>query len=1031
LLNKQPEDRPGSAGEVKRLLASPEVLDQDTAPDEEVSVLKRIGRGRLVGRTHELENARSLWNRVLSHQGQMLLVSGEPGIGKTRLVREITTQVQISGGTALTGACYAEGGVPYTPFAQILRRAIEIWQDEIQDMPDFVLVDLLSLLPDLQTRFPDLKLELKFDDPKAEQHRLFENLVLFFTTLSERKPLLLVIEDLHWADSGTLHLLRYLARNTRRSRIMLTSTFRDVIPVEAQVFQEMLLDLRREGLADQLRLPRLNREQSEEMLGNLFAEEITPEFLDGMYDETEGNPFYIEEVCKALVDSGTLYYQDGRWHRPSVEELGIPQNVRVAIESRIRVLPANTQETLQLSAVLGRQFDLETLTYASDLEEDTIIEALELAERAQLIEYIREDGKNSYTFAHTLIPTTLVESTRASKRRKLHLQAATAMETYHPEDFEALAHHYHLAGEIEKAADYYLKAGDRARSLYAHQEAISSYKQALDILEKTGDLERAARTQMKLGLTYHHAFDFKSSRQAYQAGFIIWQQLAGGEPADLPAPQTLRVSTIQPGGLSPGTAIDHPSAVIQDQLFSGLVEVSPDMSIVPDVASSWEVLDNGRKYIFHLRSDVKWSDGVQVTAFDFEYAWKRALNPSRRYIAAKILHDIQGASEYSLGETDDPDQLGISTIDKFTLAVQLDGPNSYFPYILATIPMYPVPKHVVEVHGESWTDLDKIVTNGAFTLVDQKHSQFMILERNPTYHGRFTGNVNRIECSMPTSHDISLLKEYENGELDICTHLPPGEWARARQRYAEEYLTGPWLSLDFIGFDVSRPPFNNKQVRQAFCLAVDKEMLAGVTLQGYVFPATGGMVPPGMPGHSPAIGLPYDPERARHLLAKSGYSNSSDFPRIDCLVRDDPSHDLIWEYLEAQWLEIMGVEINWEEVSIENFPEKMGQGNPHMWLAGWWGDYPDPDDFLRVQWWTSAAWRNEAYNRLVETARRAMDQEERMRMYQQADRLLVEETPLLPLCYGRFNMLVKPWVRRFPTSPQKWWFWKDVIIEAH
>jgi ABC-type oligopeptide transport system substrate-binding subunit len=767
------------------------------------------------------------------------------------------------------------------------------------------------------------------------------------------------------------------------------------------------------------------------MLGNLFAEEITPEFLDGMYDETEGNPFYIEEVCKALVDSGKLYYRDGRWHRPSMEELGIPQNVRVAIQSRIRVLPTNTQETLRLSAVLGRQFDLDTLTSACEMDEYTLIEALELAEKAQLIEHISEDRTASYTFAHALIPATLVESTRASKRRKLHLRAATAMETYHPDDFEALANHYHLAGEIEKAAEYHLKAGDRARGLYACQEAISSYKQVLEILEKTGDLERAARTQMKLGLTFHHAFDFKSSRQAYQAGFIIWQQLAGGEPADLPAPQTLRVSTIQPGCLSPGTAIDHPSVVIQDQLFSGLVEVSPDMSIVPDVASSWEVLDNGRKYVFHLRSDVKWSDGVQVTAFDFEYAWKRALILSRRYIAVKILHDIQGASAYSLGETDNPDQLGISAIDQFTLAVQLEGPTSYFPYLLATVHMYPVPKHVVEVHGESWTDLDKIVTNGAFRLVDLKHSQFMILERNPTYHGRFTGNINRIECSMPTSPDISLLKEYENGELDICTHLPPSEWARARQRYAEEYLAGPWLSIDFIGFDVSRPPFDNQQVRQAFCLAIDKEMLAGVTLQGYVFPATGGMVPPGMPGHSPAIGLPYDPERARHLLAKSGYSNSRDFPQITCLVRDDPGHHLMREHLEAQWLEVLGVEINWEEVTIENFPEKMNLVKPHIWMVGWWGDYPDPDDFLRVNWWTPAGWNNEAFNRLVEAARRARDQEERMRMYQQADRILVEDASMLPLCYGRFNMFVKPWVRRYPTSPLIWWFWKDVIIEPH
>jgi len=1036
LLNKQPDDRPGSAGEVNRLLESPEVLDQDAAPDEEVSVLKRIGRGRLVGRRHELENARSLWSRVLSYQGQMIFISGEPGIGKTRLVREFTTQVQISGGTVLTGACYAEGGVPYTPFAQILRRAIEIWQDEVPGLPDFVQADLFSLLPDLQTRFPDLKPELKFDDPKAEQHRLFENLTLFFTTLSERKSLLLVIEDIHWADSGTLHLLRHLARNTRRARIMLASTFRDVIPVEAEVFQEMLLDLRKEGLADHLRLPRLDREQSEEMLGNLFAEEITPEFLDGMYDETEGNPFYIEEVCKALVDSGTLYYQDGRWHRPSVEQLGIPQNVRVAIQSRIRVLPTNTQETLRLSAVLGREFDIETLTYASDLDKDTIIEALELAERAQLIEYKREDGSKSYTFAHALIPTTLVEGTRASKRRKLHLRAATAMETYHPEDFEALANHYHLAEKIEKAADYYLKAGDRARGLYAHQEAIRSYKQALKILEKTGDLERAARTQMKLGLTFHHAFDFKSSRQAYQAGFIIWQRMADvkRKAPDYPpsAPHALRLTAVEPSTIGLGLAMDFPAQLMFDNLFSGLVKVSPDLGVVPDVAQSWEVLDGGRKYVFQLRNDVLWSDGVQVTAHDFEYTWKRTLNPINEQRWYVFLFDIKNAMPYYRGEISDPGLVGVRALDKFTLAVEMEGPTSYFPYLMANIASYPMPQHVLEIHGDDWVKLDNIVTNGPFRLGTWKRGESLVLERNPTYHGRFTGNLDRVECTFLSGQPSVLLQRYEQDNLDICSGLPLVELSSARQRFAGEYASGPWMSTDFIGFNVRQPPFNDQRVRRAFAMATDREMLTDVILRGYAFPATGGFIPQGMPGYSPSISIPYNPERARQLLAEAGYKDGRGFPTINCLARDDPGHDLACEYLQAHWLENLGVEINWKPIKWANFYDMISEGTPHMWMAGFYADYPDPDDVLRINWWIGyTGWQNEAYKTLVEGARRVMDQDERMSMYQQADKILVEEAPFLPLWYGRFHMLVKPWVKKFYTSPMKWWSWKDIVIEAH
>jgi hypothetical protein len=193
----------------------------------------------------------------------------------------------------------------------------------------------------------------------------------------------------------------------------------------------------------------------------LFDEEITPEFLDGIYRETEGNPFFVEEVSKALVESGELWYEDGRWHRPSMEELGIPQSVRVAIQSRVRVLPVEAQEMLCLAAILGREFDFDTLAEASELGEDTLIDALESAERAQLIEELSGKRGGAFAFAHALFASTLVETTRTLQRRRRHRRAAAAVEARHPDDFEALAHHYTQAGEAEKAADYLLEAGNR------------------------------------------------------------------------------------------------------------------------------------------------------------------------------------------------------------------------------------------------------------------------------------------------------------------------------------------------------------------------------------------------------------------------------------------------------------------------------------------------------------------------------------------------------------------------------------------
>lgn len=1058
LLNKDPAERPASANEVLERLEAPDLLDQPIVHTDQLTRLKRIGRSRLVGRTRELGEARALWDLALAGQGQVLLVSGEAGVGKTRLARELTTQVQVLGGRVLVGACYAEGGSPYAPFAQILSRALEASSDgglvsqteestaglrhpassqRTEVVPEFVLAGLLTLVPALRLNYPDLKPEPPLDDPRAEQYRLFGNLSIFFAALSDRTPLLLVLEDLHWADSGSLALLRHLARHAQGRRLMILATHREVGPDQAAAFQETMLDLGRERLAGRLRLGRLNREHTEEMLAALLAEEITPEFLDGIYGETEGNPFYVEEVCKALVESGKLYYQNGRWDRPSIKALGIPQSVQVAIQSRVRVLPTDTQDVLRLAAVLGRQFDFDTLAQAcgeaptSYQGEGDLIEALEISEQAQLIEEIGGEDGGTFSFVHALIPATLAESTRTLQRRRLHGWAANAIETQRPDDLEALAHHYSQAGEAEKAADYLLQAGDRARRLYALQEAAEYYRQALVLLKKAGDLERAARTQMKLGLTYHNAFDFKAAREAYQEGFDFWQRVAHAESVDLPAPHALRVTAIEPATLSPGKGMELPSAVIIDQLFSGLVEVSPEMGVVPDVAHSWQVLDGGRKYVFHLRNDVFWSDGIQVTAHDFEYACRRTLDPARHWKAASLLFDIQGARAYHHGELADPEQVGVHALDELTLAVALEGPSSYFPFILAFSPMFAVPRHVVQLLGEGWADGDSIVTNGPFRLVAWERGESIVLERNPTYHGHFTGNLQRVECSFVSGEPGRLLQMYGEDRLDICADLPPALMSRARHQFAGEYISGPRLSIDLIGFDVSRPPFDDRRVRQAFALATDRETLADVTLRGYAFPATGGLVPPGMAGHSPGIGLPHDPEAARQLLAEAGYPGGHGFPDLACIARDDPGHGHMCEYLQAQWRENLGVEMSWEEIEWARFPGRMDESVPHMWMVGYWADYPDPDDYLRIMWWLPSGWLHPVYDQLVEDARRAVDQVERMKLYAQADRILIEEVSILPLTYARFHVLVKPWVRKYLTPPLRWWFWRDVVLEPH
>jgi predicted ATPase len=475
LMSKDPRARPASAAETLKLLARSDLLNPAAKDEREVLVLDRIVRGRFVGREQELSEARSLWNKAEAGEGQTLLISGEPGVGKTRLMRELSTHVEVSGGRTLIGACYAEGGAPYAPFAQILRRALH---RNGHGVPEFVIADLLDVAPELKPYFPDILPNPPLR-PEAEQQRLFENVVTFCSTLSEQKPLLLVLDDAHWADSGSLALMRHLSRRIRHKAILLVATYRETGIDEARPFREVLLDLNRERLARRIKLSRLTKEQTESLLAAIFEEEILPEFLEGIYRETEGNPFFIEEICKDLVESGKLYYQEGRWHRSSMDELELPQSVREVVQARISKLSPDDHDTLTLAAILGREFDFDTLLKASELEEDRLIDALEEAEKAQLISEVSGEGGATFSFAHALIPATLVESIRTLRRRKLHRQVAQAIETLRPEALEDLGYHYEEAGDDERARSYYAQAGERASHAFANQEAEGYFRAAL------------------------------------------------------------------------------------------------------------------------------------------------------------------------------------------------------------------------------------------------------------------------------------------------------------------------------------------------------------------------------------------------------------------------------------------------------------------------------------------------------------------------------------------------------------------------
>jgi predicted ATPase len=485
-MSKNPKDRPRSAEEVRLVLENTEVIAAEIEPVDELSVLDRIVRGRLVGREKEIAESRRIWRQAQAGEGQLLLISGEPGVGKSRLMREIVTKAEIGNGQAFIGEIQAEGNAPYVAFAQIIRRALSAYPNNGLEISRLVMAELIHIAPELQFDYPDIVPNPSLE-PDSERRRLFESMIRFITSLSEKKPLLLVLEDIHWADSGTLALLQFLAQRTREFPVMLLGTYREVELGEALPFYETLLDLNRRSIGKRLRLERLDQTKTQELLSVLFADEITPEFLDGIYNETEGNPFFIEEVCKALVESGDLYFVDGEWHRPDMTDMTIPQSIRVAVQSRLNKLSRDLQEILLNAAVIGREFDFEILLQICGKEEDILIDGLEEAIKAQLIEE-REDGiVECFWFLHALIPAALRESLSGLRRTRLHRKVAQAIERIQPEAYQRLAYHWGEGGDEEKGLAYMIKAANQARQAYASEDAIRLYSEALALLPEESE----------------------------------------------------------------------------------------------------------------------------------------------------------------------------------------------------------------------------------------------------------------------------------------------------------------------------------------------------------------------------------------------------------------------------------------------------------------------------------------------------------------------------------------------------------------
>jgi ABC-type oligopeptide transport system substrate-binding subunit/class 3 adenylate cyclase len=992
-----------------------------------------------VGRQRELELLLDGFERAKAGRGQTFSIICEAGVGKSRLLYEFRKAVTSADVMFLEGRCLSYSrAIAYHPIIDILKANFDVRESDgdteirgkVKKGLRILGLDEASTLPYLLELLSvkDSGIDQTLMNPEAKKDRIIEALRRIVLKGSEIRPLIMAYEDLHWIDKSSEDHLKHLMENIPGARVLLIFTYRP----------EFVHTWGARSFHSQVTLNRLSNRESLVMVSHLLGtEELDKELEEFILEKTEGVPFFIEELIKSLKDLKIIEREDNRYRiTKNLQEVTIPTTIQDVIMARVDSLPEGTKDLLQTISVVGRESSYDLIKRLTGLTEQKLLSHLSGLKDSELLYERGIYPQSTYIFKHTLTQEVAYNGILLKKKKEIHEKIGKAIEALYPdrleEHYELLAYHYLHSANTDKAVDYLSQAGDRARGLYAHQEAIDCYQRSLAFLKKQGEHEQAARALMKLGLTYHSAFDFRRAHQAYEEGLILWQRAGELEPAvSLPsAPHALRVFWDEPQTLLPTIVLDVYSIVVMSQLFGMLVELSPEMDVVPDVAQTWEVSEGGRKYVFYLRENARWSDGTPVTAEDFACAWRRVLNPASGSPVAGMLYDIKGAKDFHQGNVSDPGYVGVQALDEHTLVVELEEPTSYFLQLLAYPATGPVPRHLVKRYGESWTAVDNIISNGPFILKSWQRGHSMVFVRNPEYGGRFTGNVQQIDL-LPLK-GAAALKMYEDGSLDVLDLrlLPPLEMDRARQRHAGEYLSPPCLATIFVAFDMSRPPFDDVRVRQAFVLATDRQILGDVIWRGYVFPATGGFIPPGMPGHSMGVGLPYDPQRARRLMAEAGYPGGRGFSVVEALTPHE--REPLSKHLRAQWQENLGVEITWQQMEYGAFVERVCRELPSISLVRWVADYPDPDNFLRVglAMWLRG-WGNETYAKFVEEASRSMVQEERMNLYKRADKILVEEAAVVPLNYVRQHLLIKPWVKKHPTSATMGWFWKDVIIEPH
>jgi oligopeptide transport system substrate-binding protein len=479
--------------------------------------------------------------------------------------------------------------------------------------------------------------------------------------------------------------------------------------------------------------------------------------------------------------------------------------------------------------------------------------------------------------------------------------------------------------------------------------------------------------------------------------------------------QAFFLAASEPTTLDPAKWRFGPGSVIGD-LFSGLVKLDTNLQLIPDLAETWTVSPDGRVYTFELRQGVTFHNGKAFTAQDVKYSWERACDPNTESDTAETyLGDIQGVAKVISGDVKDIS--GVKVLDDFTLEVTLDEPKAYFPYKLAYVTSWIVDRETIDEIEDAPNG------TGPFKLVRHDEEELMILARNENY---YRGYVN-LEYVVYQIYQGPSIRLYESGDIDLV-YVDEDLIERAEDPldplFGNVHPVAD-LCTSYVVFDVTRPPFDDFKVREAFTKAIDKDRFNDVTEDGKGVIANG-LYPPGLPGYNQNVEpITFNPDQARASLDASSFGGPNGLPEIVFTISGEGGDLYPADAILLQmWEEVLGISIVVEQIDYESFYDEIYAGNHGQLLSlGWCADYPDPENFADILFHSGSEQNNSGYNNteldaMLETARSMTDVEARLALYKDIEQFIIDDMPVAFLMHERpYYLITKPYVLGFKTSP--------------